>query len=49
MQFAIVCSKVLTMKVEECAHIIFYLIYGRLATSSYIDAIFKNQGYISRK
>ena len=47
--FASVCGKILNMKFKECIHIIFYLIYGRLATTSYVEAISRSQYFIEKK
>lgn len=38
-QFSYLTSKALSNKIEECAHIIFYLIYGRFASHPYINAL----------
>jgi hypothetical protein len=35
-KYARQCNLCIKMEVRKCAHIIYYLIYGRLATNSYI-------------
>lgn len=38
-KYAIFCSLATLIDVKKCAHMIYYLVYGRLATSSYINHI----------
>jgi hypothetical protein len=44
-EFSLVAAKVFTLKLEECAHIIYYLIYGRFASHPYIRSICSKHDY----
>lgn len=38
-KFAKMCEICLGIDVRKCAHVIYYLVYGRIATNSYIDSL----------
>lgn len=38
-KYAVFCSLATLIEARKCAHMIYYLVYGRLATSSYINHI----------
>ena len=42
-------SKILSIKIEECAHVIYYLVYGRFASHSYIRSICLKSEYDFKK
>lgn len=47
-KFSHICARVLGLGARECAHIIYYLVYGRLATDCYVDAIMNTKAQMAR-
>jgi hypothetical protein len=37
--YGFTCSQVLGIDIEECVHIIYYLLYGRFASVSYVNMV----------
>ena len=48
-RFALLCSKCVEIKLRKCIHMIYYLIYGRLATNSYVNNIASQLNFVNNR